>query len=496
MIHSPVLFIAVPVLSAFFVALAHSWAKRLDRIIAILCATILLVISLLSIKFNGQTIVYSMGGWLPPFGISLVIDALTSFMLVTINTIAFAITIYSWNYIEQYTDQWKYYTLLLLMLTGMNGVVITGDLFNLYLFLEITSLASYSLVAYGCEQEELEASFKYLIMGTFASSMILIAIGIIYKITSTLNLADICVNLPRDGNLAVMFACVLFITGFALKSALVPFHGWLPDAHPAAPAPVSAMLSGVMIKSLGVYALIRITFNIFGLTPEITKIFLILGTLSMIVGVILAIYQWDFKRLLAYHSISQIGYVIIGLGLATPLGILGGLFHLFNHAVFKSLLFLSAGSVEYATGTRKLDKLGGLKEKMPVTAGTSLIASMSIAGVPPFNGFWSKLLIIIACVQADHVGLAIVCALVSIITLSSFLKIQKYAFFGALDKALENVKEAPLPMLSAMVFLACLCILGALLVLPGLRTVFLDPAQNILLSGTGYGQSVFDSLPK
>jgi len=238
--------------------------------------------------------------------------------------------------------------------------------------------------------------------------------------------------------------------GFGLKAALVPFHAWLPDAHPSAPAPISAMLSGVLIKSLGVYTLCRVFYNIIGINSSLSLILMVLGTLSMVLGVFLAIGQWDFKRLLAYHSISQIGYVILGIGLGTPLGMIGGLFHLFNHSVFKSLLFLNSGAVEYATGTRDLQKMGGLMTKMPITGTTSLVASMSIAGIPPFNGFWSKLIIIIACVQANRLGYAFWAVLASILTLASFMKVMKYAFFGKLREKWNKVEEVPVFMKLAM----------------------------------------------
>ena len=201
------------------------------------------------------------------------------------------------------------------------------------------------------------------------------------------------------------FAAAFFLLGFGLKAAIVPFHAWLPDAHPSAPAPISAMLSGLLIKVSGVYAMTRIFFNVFGLTPALTTVLTVLGIASIFVGAFLAIGQKDMKRMLAYSSISQVGYVVLGIGIGTPLGILGGLFHLFNHALAKGLLFLNAGSVQQATGTRNLDEMGGLAKRMPVTAATSLVGSLSIAGVPPLGGFWSKLIIIIALVQAGHYGI-------------------------------------------------------------------------------------------
>ena len=209
-----------------------------------------------------------------------------------------------------------------------------------------------------------------------------------------------------------------------------------------------------------------------------------LGVLSMIGGVLLAIGQWDYKRRLAYHSISQICYVILGIGLGTPLGILGGLFHLLNHAAFKSLLFLTAGAVEYRTGTRDLKEMGGLRERMPVSAGSSLVGSFSIAGVPPFNGFFSKLIIIIACVQAKHYGLAGAAVVVSILTLASFMKVQRYGFFGELKEKWEKIKEVPISMQVAMLLLALACLGLSLLILPDLRELVLVKAERVLSAGT------------
>jgi len=215
-----------------------------------------------------------------------------------------------------------------------------------------------------------------------------------------------------------------------------------------------------------------------------------MGALSMVVGVFLAIGQWDLKRLLAYHSISQIGYVVLGIGLGTPLGILGGLFHLLNHSLFKSLLFLNSGAVEYATNTRDLQKMGGLAKKMPVTGASNLVASMSIAGIPPFNGFWSKLIIIVAAVQAGRNGYAFWAVLASILTLASFAKVMKYGFYGKLKKVWQDVKEVPVFMKVSMISLAILCVIGGVLVLPGMDRIFLFSASDALLRGVDYARVV------
>jgi multicomponent Na+:H+ antiporter subunit D len=491
------LFVGISLAGAFLTSIVGKKLKWLPDLIGSLTTLILLVLSLITVRIIATQgiLVHSVGSWKLPIGIALVLDGLTAFMLVTVNLMAFLIAIYSINYMERFTSKWKFYTLFLLMVAGMNGVVITGDMFNLFVFLEIASVASYALVAFGTERHELEAAFKYTVMSTVGSLFVLLGIVFLYSYTSTLNMADMANILAQKSasNITIMVS-VLFIMGFGLKAALVPFHAWLPDAHPSAPAPISAMLSGILIKSLGVYTLCRVFYNIIGINSSLSLILMVLGTLSMVIGVFLAIGQWDFKRLLAYHSISQIGYVILGIGLGTPLGMIGGLFHLFNHSVFKSLLFLNSGAVEYATGTRDLQKMGGLMTKMPITGTTSLVASMSIAGIPPFNGFWSKLIIIIACVQANRLGYAFWAVLASILTLASFMKVMKYAFFGKLREKWNKVEEVPVFMKLAMVILALICVVGGVLLIYNINEVFLKPASDVLLEGTKYADIVFKGI--
>jgi len=474
------LFVAIPLGAAFFIPMVGRKNPRLSDTLANLVTLALLVMAISVIGKNG---VYWMGGWVPrlgiPLGINLVLDGVSVFMLVTITLISFMATLYSIQYMDKFTSKARFYSLFLLMVTGMIGVSLTGDLFNLYVFLEIASIASYALVAFGCQHEELEASFKYLVLGSVGSSLILFAIAIMYSLTGTLNMAQMSMQLGGGFQPIHMFAIALFIAGFGLKAALIPFHAWLPDAHPSAPAPISAMLSGLVIKTIGIYAMARILLNVIGLTPVISDILLIFGTISMVVGVLLCLGQDDIKRFLAYSSISQVGYIVLGIGLGTRLGIAAALFHLLNHAVFKSLLFLNAGAVEYATGTRDLNKMGALREKMPVTSATSMIGSMSIAGVPPFAGFWSKLFIIVACVQAERYGYATWAAAVSVLT-----------FFGEPKEAYANAKEVPGFMQASMLGLAVLTIFMGLLWLPQAREVFLTPAAKVLQEGLNYASGI------
>jgi len=509
------LFIAVPLVMAFLLPMFGRKGKTAATVLANLVTVLLLVFAVASI---GKSEVYEVGKWSIPLGINLVLDGLSSLLLLAISVVSAAAMLFSVRYMEQYTAKPKYLSLFLLMVVGMNGVVLSGDIFNLFVFLEIASLASYALVGFGCEHEELEASFKYMVLGTIASIFILFAVALIYGNTGTLNMAYISKAIQDSGlNAGLKFALALFIAGFGLKAALVPFHAWLPDAHPSAPAPISAMLSGILIKTLGVYALARVVFNIFGVSVSIGWLLIVLGLLSMVAGAFLAVGQWDLKRLMAYSSISQIGYVILGIGLGgliiaraansgyrqdnpdwaawASLAVLGGLFHLVNHAVYKSLLFLTSGSVEMATGTRQLKQMGGLAEKLPFTRTTCTLASASIVGIPPFSGFWSKLILIIAAVQAQFYWIAAVIVFVSLCTLIMYLKVQRYVFLGELPENLQQAKENKGSMLVAMVFLACLCVLMGLLVLvPGLKQAILDPAVKVLTDGVRYSAVITEVL--
>jgi multicomponent Na+:H+ antiporter subunit D len=494
-------FIAIPLVTAFVLPVFGKKGKDAATILANLATISLLVLAVASI---GHSAVYEVGKWSIPLGINLVLDGLSSLVLLTVSVVAAASMLFSARYMERYTAKAKYLSLFMLMVAGMNGVVLSGDIFNLFVFLEIASLASYALVGFGCEHEELEASFKYMVLGSIGSIFILFAIALVYGNTGALNMAYISKAIQSSGlNTSLGFALALFIVGFGLKAALVPFHAWLPDAHPSAPAPISAMLSGVLIKTLGVYALTRVVFNVFGISISIGWLLIVLGLLSMVVGAFLAFGQWDLKRLMAYSSISQVGYVILGIGLGgliiatggklawASLAILGGLFHLVNHAVYKSLLFLTSGSVEMSTGTRQMKQMGGLAEKMPVTRAACTIASASIVGIPPFSGFWSKLVLVIAAFCSHFYWIAAMIIFVSLCTLIMYLKVQRYVFLGELPENLRYVKESKGTMLIAMVFLACLCVLmGLLVIVPSLKANILEPAVKVLTDGLLYSANL------
>jgi multicomponent Na+:H+ antiporter subunit D len=503
------LFVVTPLAGAFLIMIIGRYFEEFNKYFTSVLMLFLACISFYFLFLTGDRIfVYKVGGWEPvnriPIGIYMVMDGFTAIVVCIINLIGFLSAFYSISYIKRYTAGNYFYALFCIMIGGMNGVVLSGDLFNIFVFLEISVISSYALVAFGVESNELEASFKYQILGGLASFLILFGIGFIYWKTKTLNIADIKVAFSRGHDKALyLFIQILLLSGFGLKAAIMPFHAWLPDAHSSAPSPISAMLSGIFIKAVGIYVIIRLFFNMFSVSEQIAFLITTLGTLSMVAGVFLAIGQWDIKRLLAYHSISQMGYVVMSVGIGmilisksikpeiASLAIAGGLFHLVNHAAFKGLLFLNAGAIEYTLGTRDLKEMGGLSKFMPVTSATSFIASMSISGIPPFNGFFSKLIIIIASVMAGYYLLAVLAVIVSVITLASFLKFQRYAFFNKSDdNNNKNVREVPFPMLFSMIVLSIICVLLSLLVIPGIREAILTPAIHVLTDPVKYSTSI------
>ncbi|MBN2265060.1 MAG: NADH-quinone oxidoreductase subunit M [Candidatus Aminicenantes bacterium] len=481
-----ILFIVLPLVVAGLLPLVGKVSKR---VLPDLLANVTLLFLLVYAVAAGPALIA--GGavfqdlpWLgEDVGICLAMDGFSLFMLVVVALVALAAGLFAIDYMEHYGGKANFYALYLVMVAGMNGLVLATDLFGVYIFLEVAAIASYALVAFGLGHDEIEAALKYLLLSVAASAFIVAAIAVIFGMTGSLDFATVAAALRElNAGPVLGIATAFFLLGFGLKAALVPFHAGLPDAHPSAPAPISAVLSGLLIKVSGVYALTRILLNVFGLTPALSTVLLWLGTVSMVVAAFLALGQKDIKRMLAYSSISQVGYVVLGIGIGTPLGIAGGLFHLFNHALAKGLLFLTSGSVQQATGTRDLDAMGGLAKRMPATAVTNLIGALSISGVPPLNGFWSKLIIIVALVQAGHPVFAVIAVLVSVLTLWYYLIMQRKAFFGQLDAKWAAVKEAPFWMTAATVLLAVLCVAIGIFFATTV-TNWVQPAADVLADG-------------
>lgn len=459
------------------------WASRLGKwaanALAVAASGLLLLMTLRFIPAIGSGLRFDL------LGARFTLDSVSLLFLLVVNSVAFACIIYATSYLSHLGGRGKFFALLLIMVLGLNAMLLTRDLFSLYVFLEVASIASYVLVAFGLEHDGIESAIKYLLLSAVATAMILLGVALIYLNTGTVDFAVLKgILAAQTGGVPGIFllSAALFLGGFGLKAAVMPFHAWLPDAHPSAPAPISAMLSGVVIKVAGVYAIARIFFDIFPKIGQVHHVLLLLGTLSMVAGAVLAYFQRDFKRMLAYSSISQIGYIMIGFGLGNLLGLIGALFHVFNHAIFKSLLFLNSGAVQYRLGTRDIEEMGGLENRMPVTSVTSVFGTLSIAGVPPFNGFWSKLFIVLGALSAGRYGIATLAILVSVFTLGYFLIIQRKVFFGKLNGKWQDIREAPFAMSCAVILLAAACILTGVF-FHSVTSGIVEPAAVILLGG-------------
>jgi multicomponent Na+:H+ antiporter subunit D len=481
-----ILFVVLPLIVAGILPLVGKVSRRvLPDLLANAALLALLVIAATAGRslIAGGPVLEQLSWLGETVNLRLALDGFSLLMLLAVALVGLAASLFSIDYMEHYGAKANYYALYLVMIAGMNGLILARDLFSVYIFLEVAAVASYALVAFGLAHDELEAAFKYLMLSVVASAFLVAGIAVIFGMTGALGFADVAAGLRELNAVPVVaIATAFFLLGFGLKAALIPFHAWLPDAHPSAPAPISAVLSGLLIKVSGVYAMTRIFLNVFGLTPALSTVLMGLGIISVVVAAFLALGQRDLKRMLAYSSISQVGYVVLGIGVGTPLGIAGGLFHLFNHALAKGLLFLTSGSIQQATGTRDLDEMGGLGKRMPLTAATNLIGSLSIAGVPPLNGFWSKLIIIVALVQAGHPVFAILAVLASVLTLWYYLIIQRKAFFGQLNAKWAAVKEAPFWMAASTVLLAVLCV-GIGIFFSLTVTTWIQPAADVLADG-------------
>jgi multicomponent Na+:H+ antiporter subunit D len=481
------LLILVPFIGSALIQFGRFFSRRLHGAIAIttISITFILCVLVLISRPSNSALVHSAFASAGSTGIPLVVDGLSALFLLPLNFIALMVGIFSFPYMAKFSYKNIYWSLFLVLIGSLNAIVMNGDLFNLYIFLEVSCIASAALVAFGVREKGLEAGLKYLVMSLMASVIFVLGLALAYWYAGSLNMSMVSIALRSCDPSTRTLIITLLLFGAVSKSSLFPFLAWLPDAHQCAPAPISAFLSGVLIKASGVYLIIRLCYNVFGMTAPISNVLLVLGTLSIIAGSFLAIGQNDMKRLFGFSSVSQIGYIILGLGLASPMGVMGALLHLLNHAVFKPLLFLNAGAIENLYGTRDLNKLGGIAKTSPILAITSLIGSLSISGIPPFNGFWSKAFIILACVQTGHIGLAFIAVLGSALTLAYMLKVQKKAFWGPSPSNNSAHISVPLGMNIPMVTLAALCILGGIFY--GVVVIFaIGPAVITIAQGINY----------
>ncbi len=505
--------IAIPLAAATVASLASKVSKKARNVIVFgsLAFTEFLILLLARDIYLHGLRVYTLGairpdltipeGLMVPVRIILEVDGMSIFMALITATIALVAAIYSLPSTKGDVGQDRFYSLLLFLTCGLLGMELTGDLFNMFVFLEISSISGAALVAFRTmSPDSVEGGFKYIVISAIAGLMVLFALCIFYAQYDLLNIAAIAHALKYTT--LDKIALVLLATAFIMKLGSVPLHMWVPDAYSVAPSEITAMM--VVSSQASMYALFRVCFSLYGLTlnaATVGWIVIILGVLSMFIGVTMAIPQSDIKRLMSYHAISQSGYMLlgVGVGLATlgnpaalgSYGIVamtGGIFHIMNHALYKGLLFLTAGALFYRTGTRDLNKMGGLGHKMKLTSIFYIIGALSIAGIPPFNGFSSKLLIYESVYQFNPI-LSIVAMIVSILTLASFTKAFHSAFMGAPLPEYENAKEVPKSMIIGMSVLAGVIIIFSLF--PGLVVDWLArPAAEALIKQGIYIQKI------
>ncbi|MBQ6259881.1 MAG: hypothetical protein IJK59_01375 [Firmicutes bacterium] len=500
-IHFPVIAVMTLFMGAFLTVVFGRKSKAVRNILALAasCTAFVLICCLIKpVLIDGEIISYWMGNWSPvegyAIGIGYEIDQLSMFFaLITVFTVLMS-CIYSIRYMER-DSALDFYNVLFLMLSGsVLGLVLTGDVFNMFIMIEIMTFTSVGLAAFRNNKAgSVEAGFKYLVIGSIGSSMTLFGVAILYGNCHTLNMAQLSSILAGRLTPSTLMAFALMFTGLAVKSYIVPFHTPAADAYTTAPASISMVFSG-MVNKAGVYGMIRLVYIIFRAMDKssVQLLMVIFGVVTMFVGVTMALAQHDFKRLLAFHSISQIGYVITAAGLGSALGLTAGLFHAMNHTLFKGLLFLCAGAVYYAAGTTNLDKLGGLSKKMPKTCICFLIGAFSISGLPPFNGFASKWLVYQAvyekAVTSGNIFYAfatVAAVVVSVMTLASFIKVTQAVFFGQLPASLENVQEVPALMRLPMWIMSALCVLTGVFY-DQVNKWLLAPAAGAALNVSGY----------
>lgn len=507
--HLPAMILAIPLLGAFATPLFSLGGKTLRNVWMVSISFITMIVAFLiwrTVTVNG-VLVYVMGaetatlalpsGMAYPVRIILEIDAFSAFMALAGSIASFAGAMYSIHFMDRFSGLSRFTSLYFLQTAGMLGMMVTGDLFNFFVFLEISSVASFGLVAFWRDRpESVEASFKYMLVSQLSAMMVLIAIGSLYGRYNALNMAGIASML----HLGVVEKLVLafLVVALAMKCGAFPMHMWMPDAYAEAPAGVTCLLVAVSQASL--YGLMRVCYTLYGTTMGnsfVPWVIIVLGMASMFFGVSMAVVQHEVKRLMGYHSISQVGYMLLALGvgllsLGNPqtmadygfMAMKGGIYHIFNYTMYKGLLFLTAGSLYYATGTRDLDKLGGLARRMPYTTFMFVIAAAAISGLPPFNGFVSKLLIY-ESTFALHPFLAVAALVTSVLTLASFVKVFQTAFLGPEKKCYASVSEVPVSMLMGMALLT-IVILGLSLFPSWVLSNLVEPAAKALVDQSGY----------
>lgn len=463
--HLPVLLIVILFGASFAIPLLDRYQKKFVLSLAVTSLAAIFVASfyLIFVVSGKGPFYYHLGGWPPPWGIELYVDSLAVYMLLVLSLIGFLVIIYAVKDLSRELKEkvlsW-YYALYLLLIGSMIGIALTNDLFNMFVFIEISAIASCGIISIKEDRKCLEASIKYLILSALGSGSILLAIAMLYMITGNLNFDYIAAELSRTLSLYpynILIALGLFIVGLGVKSALFPLHVWLPDAHSSAPSPSSAVLSGLVIKIYAI-AMLKLFFRVipaqlFAVVP-VLDIILFLSVLAILVGSIFAMVQEDIKRMLAYSSIAQIGYVFMGIGLFGTRALSGGLLHIFNHAMMKSMLFMAAGLIIYATGIRNIRDLKGIGARMPWTLGAFTVGALSMVGIPGTSGFISKWYLALGALDLGRPFYVAVILLSSLLNGIYYFPIVIDAFFGKKVEIRSEHRDVPYLMLVPVVILA------------------------------------------
>ncbi len=457
MMHLPVLIVVVPLLAGALIVLINH--RKAAWLITLLTSIFLVYASVQLIQMLGEVDVlsYTLGGWSAPLGIELRIDALSALMVLILAASALLVSIYALKSVEKEIPERNhvpFYTAFLLVLAGLIGISVTADAFNIFVFLEISSLSTYALISMGRDRRALHASYHYLIMGTIGATFILIGIGFMYVMTGTLNIADLAERLPAVADTNAIRAAFAFITiGVGIKAAMLPLHQWLPNAYAYSPSVVSTFLAATATK-VAIYVLIRFVLSLYGIEFSLVQmpfdnLLMILGTIGILGGSVYAIYQTNVKRMLAYSSVAQIGYILLAIGLATEPGFTAALLHMFNHALIKGTLFMALGLVFFRFASTELSVMSGMGKTMPWTMAAFTIGGLSLIGVPGTAGFVSKWYLVLALLDASLWPLALLILVASILTLVYVGKVLEVAYFRPAPEG-RTRQKVPLTMLVAL----------------------------------------------
>ena len=463
----PVCIVLFPFIMTFIIYYVEQYSEKMRNALAVgtSVVTFLSVVALYPDIIAGKIIEYHLFQLLPNLEISFRVDILSFSLALLSSFIWMLVSIYSIDYMCKEHGCNRYYPVFIFALASCMGIFLAGDLFSLFVFFEAMSLISYVLVVHEETVDALKAGYKYLIMTIIGGLALFFGIIITFELAGTVAITG--VTLIKEPSSLAFFAFISFLIGFGMKAGMFPLHVWLPDAHPVAPSPASALLSGIMLKT-GAYGLLRVIFHVYGIDfmreTGWTLILTVIAVITILLGSAVAITQDDLKRRLAYSSIGQMGYILLGMSILTERALIGNIFHIFSHAFMKSTLFLCAGAIILKTGKRSIKELGGIGKQMPFTMFSFTLAALAMIGIPPFNGFLSKWTLALGAMDAGMPFYVLVLLLSSLMNGIYYLPIIIAAFFGSEhDDSLVEINEAPYKMLIPIAILAVSCLLFGLL---------------------------------